>query len=140
MKVRTQQRRPLAALIQKGNAPARPLRRAHTLLLADEEPPAPMIAAVRQMSAVTVTQTGQRSVTAGLEAALDDQPPPGACRTLDGRQAAHLLALAGNAPPLGRDRRSVRLLADRAVALGLVEARAYAPVRRVRKKPRSSRG
>ena len=80
------QRSQLYALIQKGHASARTLRRAHTLLLADEEQPAATIAAVLHTSAVTVTQTYEQHLAAGLKAALYDRPRPGARRTLDGRQ------------------------------------------------------
>jgi hypothetical protein len=103
------------ALIQKGNAPARTVRRAHTLLLADEQRLAQTIVAMLHTSAVTVTQTCKRFLSAGLEAALDDRPRPGSRRKLDGRRETHLVALACSTPPLGRDRWSLRLLADRMV-------------------------
>jgi transposase len=140
VKLSTQQRSQLYALIQKGNAPARTIRRAHTLRLADEEQPAALIAAALHASAVTVAQTCKRYLTEGLEAALDDRPRPGARRNLDGRQETQLIALAGSAPPLGRERWSLRLLADRAVELGRAEALSSATVRRVLKKTRSSHG
>jgi hypothetical protein len=131
----THQRRQLYALIQKGNAPVRTVRRAHTLLLADEEQPAATIAAMLHTLAMTVTLTCKQYLTAGLEAALYDRPRPGARRKLDGRQEAHLVALACSAPPAGRERWSLRLLADR-VELGIVEHLSYATVRRVLKKTR----
>lgn len=134
------QRGLLYALIQKGHAPARTVRRAHTLLLADEQQPTHSIAAMLHTSAVTITQTCKRFLTVGLEAALYDQPRPGSRRKLDGRQEAHLVALACSAPPVGRDRWSLRLLADRAVELGIVEDLSYATVRRVLKKIPSRRG
>jgi transposase len=134
------QRGLLYALIQKGNAPARTVRRAHTLLLAHEQQPAQTIAAMLHTSAVTVTQTCKRFLTAGLEAALYDRLRPGARRKLDGRQEAHLVALACGTPPAGRERWSLRLLADRIVELGIIETVSYATVRRVLKKTRSSRG
>jgi transposase len=124
----------LYALIQKGNAPARTVRRAHTLLLADEPQPTQTIAAMLHTSAVTVTQTCKRFLTAGLEAALYDRPRPGSRRKLDGRQEAHLVALACSTPPAGRDRWSLRLLADRLVELGIMETVSDATVRRVLKK------
>jgi hypothetical protein len=105
----------LYAVIQKGNAPARTVRRAHTLLLADEQQPAQTIAAMLHTSAVTVTQTCKRLLSAGLEAALYDRSRPGSRRQLDGRHEAHLVALACRTPPAGRDRWSLRLLADRMV-------------------------
>jgi transposase len=132
----THQRSQLYALIQKGNAPVRTIRRAHTLLLADEEQPAATIAAMLHTSAMTVTLTCKQYLTAGLEAALYDRPRPGARRKLDGRQEAHLVALACSAPPAGRERWSLRLLADRVVELGIVEHLSYATVRRVLKKTR----
>ena len=78
----------LYAPIQEGNASVRTVRRAHTLLLADEQRPTQMIAAVLRTSAVTVTQTCKRLLSAGLEAALYDQSRLGARRHLDGRQEA----------------------------------------------------
>jgi transposase len=134
------QRGLLYALIQKGNAPARTVRRAHTLLLADEQQPVQTIAAMLHTSAVTVTQTCKRLLQVGLEAALYDRPRPGSRRKLDGRQEAHLVALTCSTPPAGRDRWSLRLLADRMVELGLVEDLSYATVRRVLKKTRLNRG
>jgi transposase len=134
------QRGLLYALIQKGHASARTIRRAHTLLLADEQQPVQTIAAMLHTSAVTVTQTCKRMRSAGLEAALYDRPRPGSRRKLDGRQEAHLVALACSTPPAGRERWSLRLLADRMVELGLIEEVSYATVRRVLKKTPSSRG
>jgi Homeodomain-like domain len=110
------QRGLLYALIQKGHAPARTVCRVHTLLLADEQQPVQTIAALLHTSAVTVTQTCKRFLQAGLEVALYDRPRPGSRRQLDGRQDAHLVALACRRPPAGRDRWSLRLLADRLVA------------------------
>lgn len=134
VQLRDDQRQRLYALIQKGNAPARTVRRAHTLLLADEAQPTQTIAAMLHASAVTVTQTCKRFVTAGLEATLYDRPRPGSRRKLDGRHEAHLVALACSTPPAGRDRWSLRLLADRLVELGIIETVSYATVRRVLKK------
>jgi transposase len=134
------QRELLYALVQKGNAPARTVRRAHTLLLADEQQPTQTIAMMLHTSAVTVTQTCKRFLTTGLEAARYDRPRPGGRRTLDGRQEAHLVTLACSTPPAGRDRWSLRLLADRLVELGLIETISYATVRRVLKKTRSTHG
>jgi hypothetical protein len=105
----THQRRQLYALMQKGRASARTVRRAYTLLLADAQQPAASIAAMLHISGVTVTLTCKRSLTTGLEAALYDRPRPGARRKRDGRQEAHLVALACSAPPAGRARWSLRL-------------------------------
>jgi transposase len=138
--LREDQRGLLYALIHKGNAPARTVRRAHTLLLAGEQRPVQTMAAMLHTSAVTVTQTCKRFLHAGLEAALSDRPRPGSRRKLDGRQEAHLVALACSTPPAGWDRWSLRLLADRMVELGIIETISSATVRRVLKKTCSNRG
>ncbi len=44
--LRAPQRGRLSALLPKGHAPARPVRRAHTPLLAAEPPPVPTMAAM----------------------------------------------------------------------------------------------
>ena len=51
------------------------------------------------------------------------------CR-LDGEQEAYLAALACSAPPGGRKRWTLRLLADRLVELEVVESVSYETVRR----------
>jgi hypothetical protein len=59
-------------------------------------------------------------------------------RVLDGRAEAHLIALSCSDPPEGRERWSMRLLADRMVELGHVGSVSYETVRRTLKKTRSS--
>jgi len=130
------QRELLYALVQKGNAPARTVRRAHTLLLADEQQPTQTIAMMLHTSAVTVTQTCKRFLTTGLEAALYDRPRPGGRRTLDGRQEAHLVTLACSTPPAGRTCWTMPLLPDNLVALRVVDAISDETVRRTLKKTR----
>ena len=90
---------------------------------------------------VTVERVRQHCVEDGLEAAL--QPPPRQRvyeRRLDGKAEAHLVALACGSPPEGRARWTLRLLADRMVALAYVEELSYETVRRTRKKTSASRG
>lgn len=55
-------------------------------------------------------------------------------RALDGAAEAHLIALACGEPPQGRNRWTVRLLADRMVALELVEHCSKSSIHRVLKK------
>jgi hypothetical protein len=65
------------------------------------------------------------------------EPPP---HKLAGEQEARLIALACSAPPTGRKRWTLRLLADKLVKLQVVEEVSYETVRRVLKKTNSSRG
>jgi Homeodomain-like domain len=61
-------------------------------------------------------------------------------RKLDGEQEARLVALACSAPPEGRKRWTLRLLADRLVELEVVEDLSRETVRQVLKQTGSSRG
>ena len=61
-------------------------------------------------------------------------------RKLDGEQEARLVALACSAPPEGRKRWTLRLLAGRLVELEVVEDLSRETVRQVLKQTGSSRG
>jgi transposase len=130
----------LLALMQKGRAPVRKLRRAQILLAAANGQSDAPIARVLHSSVSTIERTRKRFVDAGLEAALHEQPRPGARRKLNGKQEAFLIALACSEPPAGRLRWTMQLLADRVIELGVVEAISDETVRRLLKKTPSSRG
>ena len=61
-------------------------------------------------------------------------------RKLDDRGEAHLIALACSPAPEGHGHWTLRLLAGKAVELGLVESLSHETVRLRLKKTRSSRG
>jgi transposase len=130
------ERAALLALLTKGVAPVRRLTRARVLLLADEGATDREIAAALHVHPATVERTRRRFVEGGPEAALSERPRPGGRPKLDGRQEAHLVALACSAPPEGRKRWTMQLLADRLVALELVGAISDETVRRALKKTR----
>ena len=80
-------------------------------------------------------QTGrQRFVEGGLERALNDRPRPGKRRKLDGKQEAHLVAVACSAAPEGHTRWTLRLLADQVVKLEFTDSICRETVRQVLKK------
>jgi hypothetical protein len=85
----------------------------------------------------TVERIRQRFVAGGVERALRDQPRPGGRPKLDRKQEAFLIALACSAPPNGRARWTMQLLADRLVALEIVETISDETVRRTLKKERA---
>jgi hypothetical protein len=60
-------------------------------------------------------------------------------RKLDGAGEARLIAVACSQPPQGRSRWTLELLADRLVALKLVQSISHECVRTTLKKTRSSR-
>jgi putative transposase len=135
-----EERDSLLALIQKGRTSARRVRRAQILLAAADGQHDATIARVLHSSVSTVERTRKRVVDAGLEAALHEQPCPGARQKLTGKQAAFFIALACSEPPTGRTCWTMPLFADRMVELGVVEAISDETVRRVLKKTRSSPG
>lgn len=134
------ERRRLRALTQKGACAARVIRRAQTLLLAEQGLENKEIARVLGVASETVKNTNKRYVNEGLDATLHERPRPGHGRKLSGRDEAQLIALACSKAPQGRRRWSLRLLADRLVELGIVEEVSYQTVRRTLKKTRSNRG
>src|SRR2546421_582929 len=90
---------------------------------------------------VTVERVRKQFVEDGIEATLQPAPRKRVYeRRLDGKGEAHLVALACGSPPEGRSRWTLRLLADRMVALEYVEELSYETVRRTLKKTSSSRG
>jgi transposase len=117
------ERRSLQKLVRGGRAPARALTHARILLKADEGAGGPgwpdlQIAEALETSVPTVERVRKRYVAEGLEAALHHRPPRATKpRKLDGHAEAHLIALSCSAPPQGRDRWTLQLLADKFVEL-----------------------
>ncbi len=144
MRLTDEARNHLEKLVRKGKAHARKLTYARILLKADEDGPAwtdERIADAFEVSVATAS-LASGSATArreGLEIALMPKKPGlPRRRVLDGRAEAHLIALACSDPPKGRERWSVRLLADRMVELGYADALSYETVRRTLKKTSSN--
>jgi transposase len=133
------ERAQLTELTRKGKAAAYKIRHAHILLKADAAGPAwtdARIAESFSVSVNTVLGVRQRFVEQGLEAALNrkQQAHPSRAPQLDGEGEARLIALRCSAPPDGHARWTLRLLADQAVALEIVEAISHETVRQVLKK------
>jgi hypothetical protein len=74
-------------------------------------------------------------VTEGFEVALHGRPKSRVrSKVLDGEQEAKIIALRLGPPPKGFANWTLRLLAERAVALEIVESVSYETVRRTLKK------
>ena len=136
----------LRRLIASGKGSARKLMHARILLKAERrnehgEWEDTRIAGALDVAVSTIEKVRQRLVEDGLEAALVPRPPRREyTRKLDGKEEAHLIALACSTPPEGHGRWTLRLLADRMVRLEHVGSLSHETVRRVLKKTRSSRG
>jgi transposase len=140
------EREQLRKLISAGSASARMLNRARILLKADvgkhseegsllDRQIAPML----ETSTATVQRVRERFCRQGLDAALERSAPDRVYeRSFDGRAEARLIALACSEAPEGRERWSMRLLADKAVELGIVEGVSHETVRKTLKKTNSA--
>ena len=135
-----EEREHLQQLIRRGKMAARTVTRARILLKADEGCSDGQIVTALATSLATVERVRQRCVEEGVESALKERPRRGSAPKLSGKEEAHLIAVACSAPPLGRARWSLRLLADKAVELGLCESLSHEAVRQTLKKTNSSRG
>lgn len=141
-----EERAELGRLISQGKAAARKLMRARILLLADEAAGGraksdPEIAEAVMCGRATVERVRRQFVEEGLEDTLTRKPTVRSYENkIDGRTEAHLIAITCGAPPEGRARWTLRLLADRMVALGHMDSVSYETVRMTLKKTTSNRG
>ena len=142
----TEERTMLQDLIASGATAARTLTHARILLKADESADRPAwqdceICTALDVGSATVARIRQRFVEESLAAALHRRPPQRDYQHLvDGACEAHLVALACGAPPEGRTRWTLRLLADKLVALAYLDTISHETVRQVLKKTNSSPG
>ena len=132
----SEEREELEALISSGVAPARKLTRARILLKADEGWTDKDISEALDVGTATVERVRKRFVEWGGIKAIERRKPRRQYeRKLDGDAEARLIALACSAPPEGRTRWTLQLLADKLVTLEAVDidSVSYETVRRVLK-------
>jgi len=136
----------LSALVGKGKGDARRIRRAHTLLLADENQTGGAwkdadIAKALSAHSRTVERTREKCVTQGIEAALNHtRPRKSRPKILDGAAEARLSQLACSEAPDGHERWSLQMLADKLIELEVVETVSQETVRTTLKKMNLSLG
>ena len=140
-----EQRTQLETLVRSGRAHARKLLYGRILLKADVDGPDhwtdERIADAFEVCTATVARERRRFCEEeGLKVALMPRKPGRPRRRVqeDGRAEAHLVALSCSEPPEGRERWSLRLLADRMVELGDADELSNETVRRTLKKTNSS--
>jgi transposase len=136
----SEERCALQAMVKKGKTAAYKIRHAHILLNADQGPEGAgwkdaEIAKTFHCHITTVENVRRRLVEHGLKAALERaQHEAYKPRKLDGRAEAQLVAMACSQTPAGRDKWTLRLLADQMVELKIVDSISYGTVRNVLKK------
>ena len=124
------ERTELTAILSGGRHAARRLKRAQILLAADAGASDEEIARSVGVGGSTVYRTKRRFVLGNLEAALSEEPRPGAERKLSDKEEALLVATACSSPPAGRARWTLKLLADALVRLTAHESVSRETVRR----------
>jgi transposase len=113
----TEEREELRSFVLAGKGAFRRLKRAQILLAAEAGSTDVAIAQNISVGTSTVFRTKRRFVEEGLEAALSELPRPGADRKLAEKEEALLVATACAAPPAGRARWTLALLAGEMVRL-----------------------
>ena len=125
-----EERQHLQGLTRGGTRAVRQIKRAQILLAADTQIPDERIAIDVGVGTATVYRTKQHFVEDGLPRALTEAPRPGAPRKLSAADEAHLVAVACSAPPAGRARWTLALLAGEVVRLTTHETLSGATVGR----------
>lgn len=126
-------REDLEGLLRKGQLPARQFKRATGLLELDRGKSLRAVATTLGMSEATVRHWRDRYGQEGL-AMLHDKPRSGRPLQLDGQQRAKITALACSDAPVGHERWTLRLLADKAVELNYCDHLSHTQVAKILKK------
>ena len=135
------ERQMLGKLARSGKAAARKITRARVLLKADAGDGGPgwtdqRIAEAFDVGVRMIENVRRRCVEEGPEEAAFGRawPDRPAQRKLDGAGEARLVAIACSAPPTGRSRWTLQLLADELVVLQVADSISDETVRRTLKK------
>jgi len=139
VKLKPKEQKILKHVISKGTEKVRKATRCRILLLAHEGKTDAQIIAALKVARNTMRAVRSRYVQEGLEAAINEQPRPGAPKKFSGRQKAKITAIACSDPPEGRSRWTLRLIADRVVELEMVDNISHQTVKRILKKTNLNR-
>ncbi len=128
VRLEAEERGRLEQVVRVGKSAAYRIRHANLLLAVDESEAGPKLqdgdaAEAFGVSVRSIESLRQRFVEDGLEAAVDrkKQVRPSVERMFDGEKEARLIAVACGAKPPGRARWTLELLAERMVALKIVD-------------------
>jgi transposase len=131
-----QERLRLQKIVRSGKDKARTITRCRILLLADEAngKKDEEISDALNVCLATIFTIRRRYSQEGLERAIGEGARSGQPPKFKGRAAAKITAIACSKPPEGQARWSLRLLADRAVELKIVDSISHQSVRNILKK------
>jgi len=125
------ERREIEQLLESGRQPAREITRARILLLADKRKRDREIAETLKISSYTVHNVRKRFFNNRSINSLEEKPRPGKPPKFTGITAMRIGTLVCSQPPEGHKRWTLRLLADRAVELELVDTISHESIRRI---------
>jgi transposase len=139
-----EERKALRQRVKSGTHTARSISRANILLNLDEglgeKREQAEVARICGVSTVTVYNVSKQYATEGLDAVLNrkkrEKPPVPS--KITGEVEAKIIALCCGKPPEGRRRWTLRLLEEKTVELGIVEAISDNTIGRILKKRRLS--
>lgn len=129
----------LQGIVKKLKGGSEKVKRAQILLKADADGPDwtdGKIADAFGCRTRTIEKLRQRLVTEGFEAAVErkQRTTPPVPKKLDGEQEAKIIAMRLGKPPEGYSNWSLRLLAEQAVVLEIVDSISHTTVRQTLKK------
>jgi len=145
VRLTAEEKESLLGIVKKGKASAKKIMHAKVLLDADisegEAKIDEKIAEALYIDMATVKRIRKRFVEEGIESALNRKEhsnirPP----KFDGEKEAHLIALCCSQAPEGRNGWTVRLLADKAVQLNIIDEVSPTTVWRTLKKTKLNLG
>jgi transposase len=136
-----QERLQLQKIVRSGKDKARKITRCRILLLADEAngKKDEEISDALNVCLATIFNIRRRYSQEGLERAIGEGARSGQPPKFKGRAAAKITAIACSKPPEGQARWSLRLLADRAVELKIVDSISHQSVSNILKKTNLNR-
>jgi len=132
-----EEREKLVGLTTTGRHAARKVMRARVLLKADTGMKDEQIAEHLDITVQTVEKVRKQCALEGVDATLTPKKRPPGKPKLDGEGEARLVQIACSEPPRGRQRWTLRLLADKLVELEVADNISHEAVRRCLKKKRA---
>ena len=144
IKLTPDERQEVERLVTRGKKSAREITRARILLLTQDGRQVTESARTLGVSRGTIYNVYKRyqrkKPRTPLVEVLEEGPRSGRPLKLDSRVQATVTMLACSAPPTGRARWTLHLIADKVVRLGVTESISHESVRQVLKKIASSPG
>ena len=136
VKLSEHERQYLQKIVESGKNKARKITRCRILLLADEAKGRTdkEICDALNVCLATIFNIRRRCCQQGLERAINEEARSGQPPKFKGKSMAKITAIACSAPPEGRARWSLRLLANHLVEPDIVPSISYQSVRNILKK------